>query len=459
MPLIPYHALRPISMSLVVMSGLAYSWKAPRRVDHQAADVHAPALAVNAKGAALSVWEQAEGSDPAGIPQVWANVRVPHAGGGHGSWSSAQVLSGPGGGTQPQVALNASDQGAAVWLQPSASGTQVWARTFGCGTWSAAAQLQTSDLPSTAPKIAVAPNGDAVAVWKEGSNSYGTIVASRYVSGGGWSAPVHLSGDGGPAGRDPQVVMWGKGHARVVWAAYFSPDGPEMNGRIMEATFAPSAGWSEAANIFTGGSSEQFERLRLSANSHGQAALAWIGSDVGIGGIWVARKNATGWTLLARNHNADTSGLPTGLHVSVALDGKEDVFVAWSESGYDDDTRGGTFVARYSGAAWDADLRLASAAEKVDVSPEIAVTPHGQAMVLWQQKTSATAATLQSRLFVSAHPELGWQAPTVVVAGVAGSMTNAAPLGLDHAGRALALWTSEESGVLHLLSASYDASH
>ncbi len=447
-------ALLPMSMGLVLMAGPTSTWKAPRRVDQQTTDVHAPALAVNARHAALSVWEQAEGT----VIHVWANVYVPHAG-GHGRWSTPLPLSGSTGGSQPQVALNAQGQGAAVWLQPSPSGPQVWARTYGGGSWSAAAQLQTSGDASTAPKIAVAPNGDAVAVWQEGPARYGAILASRCVSGGSWSAPVSLSGDTGPGGRDPQVAMWGRGHARVVWAAYYGTDGPEINGRVMEATLAPHHGWSEAANIFSGGSSEQFEQLRLSTNANGHAALAWIGSDTGVGGVWVARKNAEGWSLLPRNHVGDSSWLPTGLHVSVALDAKEDVFVAWSETGVDDDTHGGTFVARYAGTAWDADLQLASATEKIAVSPEIAVTPHGEAMVLWQQKTSATTATLQSRSFDSAHPELGWQAPAVVAAGVTGSMANVAPLGLDHAGRALALWTSAEASVLHLQSASYDATH
>ena len=94
------------------------------------------------------------------------------------------------------------------------------------------------------PKVAIDPNGNAIAVWGQYDGVRDNIRANRYVAGVGWMTPVLIeTNDTGNAG-EVEVAVDAAGNAIAVWEQF---DGAIYN--IWANRYEVGVGWGTAEMI------------------------------------------------------------------------------------------------------------------------------------------------------------------------------------------------------------------
>jgi hypothetical protein len=186
------------------------TWTAAEQLSTPGHTASAPRLAVDVSGAAVAVWK----SD-SGFVQVVARSAAT------GAWTApedvgrAGVMAEP-----PQVALDGAANATVVYVAGTTVETAV--RSSAIGEWRAP-----QALPSAGPsypefqQLALSVNaaGDAVAVWRRGSEDAPPPVvraSERMTTSGSWSEPQTLSSATAEAGL-PQVALDAAGNAVAVW--------------------------------------------------------------------------------------------------------------------------------------------------------------------------------------------------------------------------------------------------
>jgi hypothetical protein len=184
------------------------SWSPPTRLDRDGS-AHRPRVALSNRGKAVAVWFRT-------TPDEWV---VESATGRVGAgWSSPTVLNERGGSASwPQVAMSDRGEAVAVWLRGTDPATTVEAATQPPrGRWSAPQQIGFTETSMAEPGVAVSRDGDAVAVWPQGTGSARSIAGATRTTRGRWSALGFLSGPG-VSSFTPRVAVSDRGAAVIVW--------------------------------------------------------------------------------------------------------------------------------------------------------------------------------------------------------------------------------------------------
>jgi hypothetical protein len=186
----------------------AGAWKTAAPIETEGTLSTQPRLAVAANGTAFAAWSGGAGT------KVWANHFV------GGQWSTAQAIGGNGSVDLPELAID--EAGNAVVIYQEMTGTrEIWAnRTVG-GVWGTAERLRDTGLTNAAnPKLAMAPNGTAWAVWQEfDSDADSSEIWGAKLSGGVW-APAELITKESQAFPSYDLAVDNQGNALVLWARY-----------------------------------------------------------------------------------------------------------------------------------------------------------------------------------------------------------------------------------------------
>ena len=180
-----------------IRSAASGTWDAPAVLS--TGNVQAgPDLAVTPGGDAFAIWIQG------------AAVLVAHADLTKGAWDPPVTLSGNGG-RGAAVAVDAAGDAVAVWTLGDRPGVEAAARPAG-GSWGPTVMV--SDVSPfngvTAPDVALAGDGTAVAVWVGGSS----LRASVRGSDGSWSRPLEV---GAADSAEPRVSLDSHGNAIALW--------------------------------------------------------------------------------------------------------------------------------------------------------------------------------------------------------------------------------------------------
>jgi hypothetical protein len=140
------------------------------------------------------------------------------------------------------------------------------------------------------PKVAVDPNGNAIAVWEHQDGSVWNIRSNRYVAGVGWMMPELIeTNDTGNAG-EVEVAVDAAGNAIAVWEQF---DGAVDN--IWANRYEVGVGWGTAEMIETNdtGSANYAD---VAVDAAGNAIVVWEQYDVLWENIWANRYEVgVGW--------------------------------------------------------------------------------------------------------------------------------------------------------------------
>ncbi len=246
------------------------SWQAPVTLTSTSSEAYAPQVAVNGSGEALAVWEFDDGSE------LVAQAAARPSG---GIWGAPATLSGTGHNAQwPRVALNELGEAVASWATEAAGKELIEAssRESASGAWGAPVKLaeaELSFLQQPQPRVAIGPQGNAVVVW--GISSFSGELAQAAVrpkAGESWTAAVDLSKTGNYA-EEPRVSIAQDGEAVAVWSAYNGTYTGVEASRISEG----SSSWS-ARQIISESSWSSFLPT-VAVDPRGDAVAAWISEN------------------------------------------------------------------------------------------------------------------------------------------------------------------------------------
>ena len=178
-----------------------------------------PDVAVGPSGAAIAVWQDYRASPPAD-PFAQIDVFSSRWDPGSGNWAPNARINDVATGQQykASVAVDANDNAYAVWVDRRNGRSDVYAskRSASSGTWGSNVRVNRTTKFDTQdyPAIAVAPNGDAIAVWYRAANHKSNVWAARLPAGGStWGPELRVTSNQTTAKQGPRVAVGPTGTA------------------------------------------------------------------------------------------------------------------------------------------------------------------------------------------------------------------------------------------------------
>ncbi len=175
-------------------------------------------LAVDPNGNAIAMWHQYDGSKH----HIWANRYTPATGWG----TPVSIQSNESDATHPQIGVDRNGNAIVVWLQHDEPEHHIWANRYTPATgWGTPVPIQSND---TGAVLAVDPNGNAIAMWHQYDGSKHHIWANRYTPATGWGTSEEIDTD--PLGSSEWKLAIGpNGNAVAVWAKHIPFIGIQAN--------------------------------------------------------------------------------------------------------------------------------------------------------------------------------------------------------------------------------------
>jgi hypothetical protein len=251
----------------------ATGWTAPAALSLGAnvTAASSPSVGFDAAGNAVALWVQA-GSAGNNI----ASARhVPGSG-----WTATTLIeASDDSASEPKVAVDASGDAAAVWLQ----GSRVWSNRYTAGVgWGAAVQVEAGSQPALAPRVTIDGSGNALALWGQSDGIRPRIWANRRAAGGGWGAPTAISA-AGVEGYDAALAGNADGRGIAVWRSYDPAAGRYTT---TASNFAPGSGWSVPVAIEP---TTQARPPDVVLDANGDATAVWPRQGSNAWQIWFNR--------------------------------------------------------------------------------------------------------------------------------------------------------------------------
>ena len=300
--------------------GAGTGWGTPVLLETEnTRDAYAPKIAIDASGNAIAVWSQSDGTRN----NIWANRYVAATG-----WGTATMIETDNAGTAlyPRVATDANGNAMAVWGQSDGTRYNAWANRYVAGTGRGTATLIETDNAGNAgyPSIAMDTSGNAIAVWGQSDGIRSNVLANRYGAGTGWGTAVLLETDNAGSADPGPIVMDANGNAMVAWS---QSDGARTN--VWANRYVAGTGWGTATLIETDNAGNvDIPSIGLSASGH--AVAVWHQSDGTRTNIWANRYSAgTGWGTASLIETDNTSD---AIAPSVAVDASGNAIATWLQS-------------------------------------------------------------------------------------------------------------------------------
>jgi hypothetical protein len=222
-------------------------------------------------GHAFAVWEQNNGLSSA-TPNNWA-ARYTRGSG----WAPPQPITTDNnvGAGNRRIAFDAAGNAMVTYVVPTVvaghSDVRVKAVRYcaGTGTWSAARFIaaDTGQSVQTAPQLAVAPNGDALAIWTQSNGTRVQVVTNRYsAASAAWGTEQAIDSAPGGDSNDAQVGMDVNGNAWAVWT-----QGSQVLGRRCDA----GGSWATAV-VIDADVSQGSRHPQVAFDANGNAMAVWV---------------------------------------------------------------------------------------------------------------------------------------------------------------------------------------
>ncbi|HXH79761.1 PKD domain-containing protein [Nocardioides sp.] len=282
-------------------------------------------------------------------------------------------------------------------------------------------QLNESDLVLDA-------DGNAVVVWSAQWDGVWSVVASTRPAGGDWSTARRISE--GSNAIEPQVAVDGSGRAVAVWREWTATASV-----IRTATLVGGA-WTERQTLSADG--QHAFQPQVAVSPHGAVAVAWTRNDgspmsTSVAQVAVGVVGETWKTTTLSGAGA------AGARVGVADDGAA---VAVWQQGDDVVTASGT-----ARGQWSKPEQLSTRPDSL--SPSVAVSPSGEAVVVWM------ASGFRDNLpgIQSASRSAGGAWTTAQDLTAPGFSAWEVDLGVDANGDAVAAWTVNPPGAPRVVQA------
>lgn len=275
--------------------------------------------------------------------------------------------------------------------------------------WSEAMAL--SPAPSAASfawnlHLAVGPSGDAMAIWNQynGTNNVDVMVR-RFTPTGGW-APATVLFDATTsswASGNPKVAIAGDGSAVALW----SQRGGDLNldSLLYASHFTPVDGWQPAVLVHAVPSGDAIVD-DVATDAHGNAVAVWTLHLTG-GSMYASRFSGTTWSTPVRiDDGARAAGGFDFSSPSVAVDAAGNA-VAVFESWENNDVHGIWATRGTPDGTWQSATRLEDPALYANMS-DVACDAMGNAIAVWQSWPGAFEGAMPTVRASRFSPSGGW---------------------------------------------------
>jgi hypothetical protein len=395
-------------------------WSRAAPIDSTAGGTSEPHVALDASGNALAIWLQFDGTrNRIGWSRYAADRDRWVAG-------TNPIDTNTGNTFAPQVATEAGGNALAVWAQSVGTRTRIWWSRYTASNnqWvTATAPLDTNTGNAVSPQIAFGTNGSAIAVWQQSDGTRTNIFASRYV-GGTWGTAAPLETGTGNA-LAPRVAIDGSGNAFAVWHQFDSG-----RNRIFANRFTANA-WLGATAIETNAGEASSPRIAFDAG--GKAVVVWQQTAGGSSDIWANHFTPSGpagvWSGATRvEADAGTASAPV-----VAFDADGIAMATWQQ--FDGQRVSIRSNLHTTNQGWGAAGSIENDNAGDALQPRVAFDTYGSGVVVWLQSDGTRSNITASRY----TREKQFGKPELIEPGN-GWLTNVR-LAFDSNGSALALWS------------------
>ena len=379
-----------------------------------------PRVAIDPNGNAIAVWAQSDGTRD----NIWANRYDAVTG-----WGTATLIETDNAGNAgfPRVAIDPNGNAIAVWAQSDGTRNNIWANRYDAFTgWGTAILIETNDVwYASSPQVAFDTNGNALVVWNQSDGTRTNIWANRYDAVTGWGTAILIETDDAGSAGNQGVAFDPNGNALAVWE---QSDGTRTN--IWANRYDAVTGWGTATLIETDDSGD-VNAPHVAFDPNGNAIAVWAQYDGTRFNIWANRYDAaTGWgtATLIENDNAGSAGLP-----QVAFDADGNALAIWTQS---DGVRWNIWANRYDAAtSWGTATPFETNDALHASVPQIAFDPNGNALAVWEQFDDTRDNIWANRYDATT----GWGTPTIIETDDTGD-AGSPHVAIDANDNALAVW-------------------
>jgi hypothetical protein len=284
-------------------------------------------------------------------------------------------------GEDPQVAITTQGEAIAMWTA-SDEGHSInsfieVATQPPRGDWTSPVGLPGS-IEGEEPQLAVSPNGEALAIWHAYYNEESGIEVASRPARGKWSGVTRLSNPG--AFPQLQIAITRKGEAVAAWEV--EGEGGWEERSVQVATRKPDLRWR--VRTFAALEDEQMHAPQVVTESAGRAAAVWLRSTPIEEEEYVVATHSPGgdWTESQTLFGTDFDG-----QAEIAVTGRGEWIAVWRSGGSAPRQSIIQVSSKRRGQAWGAPVTLSgSPGARISRAsePRLAVTPSGEAFVVWR---------------------------------------------------------------------------
>src|SRR2546423_14739477 len=269
-----------VALTLAGGAVSAPGWLAPLPLT-ASGRVAAGNLACAPAGEAVGIWDREVGGVCADQPATPACVHVVEArsrAAGAGDWRAPVEIARPGVGAAPRVAVGPSGDAVAIWSHDIGADRVLQAslRPASTGVWQEPVDLSEPTASIGSHAVALDGRGDAIAAWADAS---GVKAEVRPVASGVLRAPVTLGAPDVSALVGPSLAVDDAGDAVVVWS----------KGCAVQASLQSRASGTWIGPVDLGSGSDP----RVGIDAEGDAVAVWTDSEtvragtrMAVAGFW-----------------------------------------------------------------------------------------------------------------------------------------------------------------------------
>jgi hypothetical protein len=314
--------------------------------------------------------------------------------------------------------------------------------------WQTAQLIETNNAGDAVEvQVAVAANGDAIAVWSQSDGLRNNIRANRYTAAtGAWAEAELIEAiDTGNAGS-PQVAINASGQAIVVWTQFTAP-GAEIRANHFDGTR-----WGTSSELVadagTTGKPVSNSRPQIALDAKGNAIAVWERKvfnpnpmtssriDIGANRYVVATGQWDGIELIENDDLGDAQ------FPHIGIDAAGNALAVWQQvtgtpSALQNSMKANRFVV---GQGWQGAelIESSNAFVSTSSSPQIAVNAAGNAVAVWVQFGGINNSVWANRYTVGQ----GWGTAELIETINTGFARDPA-VAIDSSGKAIAVWCLE----------------
>ncbi len=238
------------------------AWGALQHVSVSGHDANLPRVGIDSAGNAVAVWPYYNGT--ANVVQASTRSRAT------GLWEASPQTISAANASSPDVTVAPAGDALAIWYNGTRGESSF--RPAATGVWGAGQQLAPAPDYTSNPRVALDAAGNAVADWEIDTTGRFVDASFRPAATGVWSTPQHLSASGASA-YGPQVGFDAAGNAVAVWYRYNTTKSVVQSSRRAAANGV----WSQPENLSADG--QDALSLRLAVDPAGNAVAVWKRSN------------------------------------------------------------------------------------------------------------------------------------------------------------------------------------